>query len=130
ALDPLDRLVHRLDLPDPVAGDELLGLREWPVDDGALLALEANALALGGRMQPFARQHDADLDQLLVELAHLAELLLRRQLARFRFLGRLHAHHDSHRRPPGLWLPYTLATNGPGPDRHALNFFLVPRKRC
>src|SRR3954453_6491084 len=26
ALDPLDRLVHRLDLPDPEAGDQLLGL--------------------------------------------------------------------------------------------------------
>ena len=46
ALEPLDRLVHRLDLPDPVAGDELLGLGERAVDDGALRAREADALAL------------------------------------------------------------------------------------
>src|SRR4051812_45432783 len=31
-LQPLDRLVHRLDLPQPEAGDQLLGLGERPVD--------------------------------------------------------------------------------------------------
>ena len=46
ALDPLDRLLHRLHLPDPVAGDELLGLGERPVDDRALRAREAHALGL------------------------------------------------------------------------------------
>src|SRR5882672_10495841 len=46
ALEPLDCLVHRAHLPQPVAGHELLGLRERPVDDGALLAVEPNALAL------------------------------------------------------------------------------------
>src|SRR5215218_2813865 len=32
ALDPLDRLLLRLHVPDPEAGDQLLGLRERPVD--------------------------------------------------------------------------------------------------
>src|SRR5262245_54825160 len=31
-LQPRDRLVHRLDLPQPEAGDQLLGLGERPVD--------------------------------------------------------------------------------------------------
>src|SRR5665213_1630757 len=35
ALDPLDGLFKRLDLPDPEAGDEFLGLGEGAVDDGA-----------------------------------------------------------------------------------------------
>src|SRR4051812_23277627 len=36
ALQPLDRLLLRLDLPDPEAGDQLLRLREWPINDGRL----------------------------------------------------------------------------------------------
>ena len=36
SLQPLDGFVHRLDLPQPVAGDEFLGLGERAVDDGAL----------------------------------------------------------------------------------------------
>src|SRR4051794_39378160 len=32
ALDPFDRLLLRLHLPDPETGDQLLGLRERPVD--------------------------------------------------------------------------------------------------
>src|SRR5690606_20914207 len=40
ALDPLDRLVHRPHLPQPEAGDQLLGLRERPVDHLALAAGE------------------------------------------------------------------------------------------
>src|SRR5690606_39947876 len=46
ALRPLDRLVHRLHLPEPVAGDELLRLGERPVDDGALVTGELHAHAL------------------------------------------------------------------------------------
>ena len=45
-LSPLDRLLDRLHLPDPVAGDQLLGLGERPVDDGPLAAREPHALAL------------------------------------------------------------------------------------
>src|SRR5690606_16339242 len=41
ALDPLDGFVHRLDLPQPEAGHQLLGFGEGPVDDGAVLASKA-----------------------------------------------------------------------------------------
>src|SRR4051794_11491274 len=58
ALDPLDRLVHRADLPEPEAGDELLGLGERPVDDGPLGAVEAHARALGARREALAGEHD------------------------------------------------------------------------
>ena len=40
ALDPLDRLVLRAHLPQPEAGDQLLGLGERAVDHGALVARE------------------------------------------------------------------------------------------
>src|SRR6478735_7725627 len=36
ALDPFDRLFHRLALPDPETGDQFLGLGERSVDDGTL----------------------------------------------------------------------------------------------
>ena len=44
ALDPLDRLVERLHLPQPEARDQLLRLGERAVDHGPLLPLEAHAL--------------------------------------------------------------------------------------
>src|SRR5439155_22876021 len=47
ALDPLDRLLLGLDLDDPEAGDQFLGLGERAVDDGALAAGEFDAFALG-----------------------------------------------------------------------------------
>src|SRR5881396_160003 len=45
-LQPLEGLVQRAHLPQPVPGDQLLGLSERPVDDGALLAVKSNAPAL------------------------------------------------------------------------------------
>src|SRR5690606_31848892 len=87
APDPLERLLHRLDLPDPEAGDQLLGLGEGPVDDGLLAAAEAHALALAARVQAVAGQHHASLDQLLVELAHLGDQLLARHHAGLGVLG-------------------------------------------
>src|SRR6266516_5299597 len=73
ALDPFDRLLLRLHLPDPEAGDQLLGLGEGPVDDGALRTREPDARALRARVQPFAREHHSGLYQLLVELPHRGE---------------------------------------------------------
>src|SRR6185503_11311841 len=49
ALDPFDRLLLRLHLPQPVAGDELLRLAERPVDHGALVSGEPDARALRAR---------------------------------------------------------------------------------
>ena len=54
ALEPLDRLVQRLDLPDPVARHQLLRLGERPIDDLALAARERDPGALGARTEPLA----------------------------------------------------------------------------
>src|SRR3954451_19997659 len=43
---PLDRLLARLDVDDPVAADQLLGLGKGPVDQGPVAAGEADARAL------------------------------------------------------------------------------------
>src|SRR5215472_13723938 len=48
ALDPLDGLFERLDLPEPEAGDEFLAFGEGAVGDGALLAGEVDAGTFGG----------------------------------------------------------------------------------
>src|SRR5690606_5557486 len=40
ALQPFDRFFNRLDLPNPVASDKLLGLGKRAVDDRALRAIE------------------------------------------------------------------------------------------
>src|SRR3954447_19402213 len=52
ALQPLERLLLRLHLPDPVAGDELLRLGERAVDHGRRGAAEAHARAVRARAQP------------------------------------------------------------------------------
>src|SRR5215469_8256473 len=48
ALDPLDGLFERFDLPEPEAGDEFLAFGEGAVGDGAVLAGEVDAGAFGG----------------------------------------------------------------------------------
>src|SRR5687768_2089357 len=63
ALEPLDRLLERLALPDPVARDDLLALAERTVDH--LLLWETHARPLGRRVQAVAREHDARLDELV-----------------------------------------------------------------
>src|SRR5512142_2156492 len=63
ALGPLQRFLHRLALPQPETGDELLGFGKRPVDDQALVAAEADARAAGARVQAFAGEHHAGLDQ-------------------------------------------------------------------
>src|SRR5690242_19323274 len=95
ALDPLDRLVERLHLPHPVAGHELLRLRERAVDHRALVAREADPRALRARVQALAGQHHAGLDELLVEGRHLGQELLARHLARLALLVGLDQDHDS-----------------------------------
>src|SRR5690348_6215757 len=49
---PLERPLARLGLDDRVAGDQLLGLGERAVDDGALAAVVLHAPSLGARLQP------------------------------------------------------------------------------
>src|ERR687885_730136 len=96
-LEPLDGLFHRPDLPDPVAGDELLGLGEGPVDHGLLVCREPHALPLGARVQSLGRQHHARPRQLFVVLTHFGEELLAGHRARLALLARLHQYHHSHR---------------------------------
>src|SRR5947207_11869553 len=93
-LEPLQGLVDRAHLPQPVTGHELLGLRERPVDDGALLAVKTDALALRARIEAAGLEHHPCLDQLVVELLVLRHRLRcwgSRRRALLAFLG-----HDQH----------------------------------
>src|SRR4030081_1560849 len=67
SLQPFDRLLSGLHLPDPEAGDHR-----------ALLSFEPHARTLRARMKPIPREHDARLGQLFIVLAHLGEVLLGR----------------------------------------------------
>src|SRR5713226_4250176 len=67
-LEPLEGLVDRAHLPQPVSRDQLFGLRERPVDDGALGAVEPNALAVRAWVQAAGLEYHPGLEQLLVEL--------------------------------------------------------------
>src|SRR5436309_2807396 len=69
-LEPLDRLVDRLDLPQPVAGDQLLRLGARPVEDRAPAPGEPYALAPGAGVQPVARPLHARLAPVFAALAH------------------------------------------------------------
>src|SRR5437879_613326 len=100
ALQPLDRLLLRLHLPQPEAGDQLLRLREGPVGHGPLASVEPDPHALRARLESLACEHHAGLRQLLVELPHLGQDLLVREDARFRVLVRFDDHHESHRKSP------------------------------
>src|ERR1700687_467367 len=52
ALEPFDRLILGLHLPQPEPGDELLGLGEGSVDHGPLPLLELDARALRAGLEP------------------------------------------------------------------------------
>src|SRR5438445_12585927 len=97
-LEALDRLLLRLHLPEPEAGDQLLRLRERPVDHGPLACGETDASTLRARLQALAGEHHPRLHQLFVELPHGVEDLLVRKNARLRVLVGLHNHHETHRR--------------------------------
>src|SRR5207245_7853554 len=77
-LEPLEALVERAHLPQPVPAHELLGLRERPVDDAAPLAVEPNALALRARVEAATSHYYRRLDQFFVELLELRHRLRRR----------------------------------------------------
>src|SRR5262249_23099908 len=96
ALDPGDGLIERIELPDPVAGDELVRLRKRPLGHRAVLARERHPRALGAWMQPAAVDHHAGGDELLVEFAHVGQQLPARQLAGFQIFGCLDQDHETH----------------------------------
>ena len=96
-LDPLDGLFEGLDLPEPEAGDELLGLGERAVDDGARLAGEFDACAFGAGVEAIHGEHDAGLDELFVVLAHLGhELWIGEGAFFFCLWGCFDDDHESH----------------------------------
>ena len=97
ALEPLQGLVHRLDLPDPEAGDQLLRLGEGPVDDRPLLAREADPLALRLGASPSPASMTPALTSSSLKLPIAASSSCARHDPRLGLLGRLHDHHDSHR---------------------------------
>src|SRR5262249_44671077 len=94
------RLVHRLDLPQPEAGDQLLRLGEGAVDHGLLPAREPDALPLRTRVEPLTREHHAGLHQFFVELPHRREDFLAGEHAGLGVLVRLDQYHDAHRKSP------------------------------
>src|SRR5436190_7363425 len=120
ALDPRDRLVLRLALPHPEAGDELLGFRERAVDDGGLAAGKDDPRPLRARVQPFAGQHDAGIDELFVEIAHPGEDVVVGHDARFAVLVGVHQNHEPH----GLCSPSKDQSNRRRRDR------LVPERKA
>src|SRR3989454_8365840 len=93
-LEPLEGLIDRAHLPQPVSGHKLLGLRERPVDDGALLAVETDTLALRARVEPAGLEHHARFVQLVVELLVLRHRLRRWGSRRRALLAFL--RHDQH----------------------------------
>src|ERR1700733_698271 len=74
-LDPLDGMFEGFDLQDREAGDELLGLGEGAVDDGARLAGEFDACAFGAGVEAIEGEQDASLVEFFVVLAHLEQEL-------------------------------------------------------
>src|SRR5712691_10392561 len=96
SLEPLECLVDRAHLPEPVPGHQLLGFRERPVDDGALLAVESNALALRARVEAAGPEHHPRLDQLFVELLEVRHSLRRWGSRRRALLAFLCHYQHSH----------------------------------
>src|SRR2546423_662555 len=91
-LEPLEGLIDRAHFPEPVPGHELLALREWPVDDRALLPVELNPLTLRARGQTARSNDDARLDELAVEFLMLSHRLSGRGTRRFGLLTFLRQH--------------------------------------
>src|SRR4051812_35653865 len=72
---PLHRLLHRLDLPDPEPGDQLLRLSEGAVDHARFAAGELDLLALRAGLDTLGCDQDAGLNQLLIVVAHRRQQL-------------------------------------------------------
>src|SRR6516162_7477213 len=75
ALDPLDGLFERLDLPEPEAGDEFLAFSEGAVGDGAVLAGEVDAGAVGGGVKTVVAYQNSGFQELVVEFVHVGHEL-------------------------------------------------------
>src|SRR6266446_1325165 len=89
----LDRLFFRLQVKLRIPADNLLGLRERPVNDGDLPSLKPDAGALSSGTEPPAADHRTGFDRLFAELANGLHQFLGRKAP---FLGGLNNHHESH----------------------------------
>src|SRR5438270_3787649 len=95
ALDPFDAFFKRLHLEEPVAGDQLLGLSEWPVDDRPLGARESDPRALRAGLKALSREQHPGFDQLFVVSGHLGQERLVRKDASLGILAGLDQNHES-----------------------------------
>src|SRR5205823_2033840 len=96
ALGPLDSLLPRLHLDDPVSGDEFLGLGKGAVNHRGPASRELDTGALGGGLETGEIEEHTGFHQLLVVFAHRGKNLLARHDARFRLLVGLDDHHETH----------------------------------
>src|ERR1700683_3537633 len=97
AFEPLHSLIERLDLPQPIARNELLRLGKWSIDDRSRFSRESHPFALRTGMQPGGREHHPGLYQFLVELPHLRHQVRAGKNARLRVFTSFHDHHAPHR---------------------------------
>src|SRR5439155_22719935 len=74
-------------------------------DDRPAGSREPHARALRARVEPFGRQEDTGLRELLVVFAHVGEELLALHDLRFRVLVGLHEDHESHGVSPFISSP-------------------------
>src|ERR1700733_9276079 len=132
ALRPLDCFFDRLHLDKPVARDQLLRFREWPVNH-CLLSVGRNvdARARRTRIQARSIKKYAGRRLLLVVLHHRIDRFLARHLAGFGVLRRFQDQHEFHlhlsrlsliRRLSSIGL--TLTSNQQSENRHAVEKFL------
>src|SRR3984957_8799754 len=96
SLEPLDRLITRRPLPDPMARDDLLRLRERAIGDAPFAALEAYPRAPRGWVQALPRQHHARADELFVVLRHVSQKLRAGHLARLGLRAPGDQNHETH----------------------------------
>ena len=96
ALDPLDGFVHVLHFPQPEAGDEFVGGGEGAVGDGAVGAVESDALAFRCGLQAIAGFHYAGLEEFLIVPAHRFEEFGGGHDACFAVRGCLYEYHYAH----------------------------------
>src|SRR5271156_4412431 len=96
ALDPLDGLLERLDLPEPEGGDEFLAFGEGSVsDDAAVLAREMDAGAFGGGVKTVIAYQDPGFQEVIVEFVQVGHELRIGGLV-FGFFRAFDDDHESH----------------------------------
>src|SRR5262245_39459596 len=102
ALEPFDGFFLRVHLPQPEAGDQLLGLGERAVNHDPIAGGKPDSRTLGARMESLGCEHHAGFHQLFVELPHIRQDFLVRQNAGLAVFVGFDQHHESHRKSPSI----------------------------